>query len=147
MVVLPCLCLSPGRADHTTSIHWGAQTSSFIQSADVYVEPMKLSTPPFTHSSGSYPPAECDTHQQGEQEGRVQVRKTEEEAPSPQQFKESRTWSLPSTTLGALPKAPERGCLSRRRWPGLLAIRGVSQIALFWVTTGTAAVAREHPGD
>lgn len=48
----------------------------------------------------------------------MRVGKTEEEPPSPQHFKEdfkSRTWSLPSTTLGALPKAPEGGCLSRRK--------------------------------
>lgn len=115
MVILPCLCLSPGRTDRTTSIK-GAQISDFIQSADG--EHMKLSTPPFTHSSVSYSPAECDTHQQGGEEGSVQVGKTEEKALSPQHFKEafkSRAWSLSSTILGALPRTPESGCLSRRK--------------------------------
>lgn len=79
----------------------------------------------------------------------MQVGKTEEEALSPQCYKEdfkSRTWSLPSTTLGALPKPSESGCLSRKvaRFAGNL---WAIQTVLFQTVIGAVAAAWEHPGD
>lgn len=76
--------------------------------------------------------------------------KTEEEVPSSQHFKEdfkSTTWSLLSTTLGVLPKAPESECLSRRKVARFAGNQWAMQIVLFQIMIGAAAMACEHPGD